>query len=53
MYIGQGMGILVSHLQENHNTSLYLGATGGIVSKIPNQDKRVLYYALVLPEIVY
>lgn len=49
MYTEQGMGILVSHLRKNHNTSLYLDATGGIVSKIPSQDKRVLYYALVLP----
>lgn len=29
--------------------SLYLDATGGDVSKIPDQPKRVLYYALALP----
>ncbi|XP_060780100.1 uncharacterized protein LOC132888110 isoform X2 [Neoarius graeffei] len=30
-------------------TCLYLDATGGVVQKLPNQSKRVLYYALVLP----
>lgn len=30
-------------------TTLYLDATGGVVQKVPNQSKRVLYYALVLP----
>ncbi len=49
MYTEQGMEILLSHLKDNHNTTLYLDATGGIVSKIPNQAKKVLYYALVLP----
>ncbi len=49
MYTEQGMEILLSHLKDNHNTSLYLDATGGIVSKIPNQAKKVLYCALVLP----
>ncbi len=29
--------------------ALYLDATGGVVSKIPDQPKRVLYYAIVLP----
>ncbi len=49
MYTEQGMEILLSHLKDNHNTSLYLDATGGIVSKIPYQAKKVLYCALVLP----
>ncbi len=49
MYTEQGMEILLSHLKDNHNTTLYLDATRGIVSKIPNQAKKVLYYALVLP----
>ncbi len=29
--------------------ALYLDATGGVVSKIPDQPKRVLYYAIFLP----
>lgn len=32
----------------NSNIPLHLDATGSIVNKIPNQTKRVFYYALVL-----
>jgi len=32
----------VHHLQTKSPVSLYLDATGGVVSKIPEQPKRVL-----------
>ena len=43
-----GINILAQHLKQTP-TALYLDATGGVVQKIPDQNKRVLYYALVLP----
>ena len=43
-----GINILAEHLKQTP-TALYLDATGGVVQKIPDQNKRVLYYALVLP----
>ncbi len=49
MYTEQGMEILLSHLKDNHNTTLYLDATRGIVSKYQIKLRKVLYYALVLP----
>lgn len=49
MYSELGMSILVHHLRSRLPVSLYLDATGGVVSKIPDQPKCVLYYALILP----
>lgn len=49
LYTEVGLSILVQHLGEKRHVSLYLDATGGVVSKIPEQSKRVLYYALTLP----
>ncbi|KAL0199342.1 hypothetical protein M9458_007882, partial [Cirrhinus mrigala] len=49
LYTEVGLSILVHHLREKKPVSLYLDATGGVVSKIPEQSKRVLYYALTLP----
>ncbi|KAG1959341.1 hypothetical protein F2P79_007101 [Pimephales promelas] len=45
----RGIGILVHHLQSKSPVSLSLDVAGGVVSKIPEQPKRVLYYALALP----
>ncbi|MES9880808.1 MAG: hypothetical protein ABW185_08000 [Sedimenticola sp.] len=38
------------YLEQNskHNTPLCLDATGSIIQKIPNQNKRIFYYALVM-----
>ncbi|KAK0149790.1 hypothetical protein N1851_009446 [Merluccius polli] len=47
MYNETGVGILVAHMRKKP-VKLYLDATGSVVSKIPDQKKRVLYYALVL-----
>lgn len=49
MYSELGISILVHHLRSRLPVSLYLDATGGVVSKIPDQPKCVLYYALALP----
>ena len=49
LYMDAGINILVEHLKQPTPVTLHLDATGGVVSKIPNQKKRVLYYALVLP----
>ncbi|KAA0724108.1 hypothetical protein E1301_Tti019644 [Triplophysa tibetana] len=48
MYSELGISILVHHLRSRLPVSLYLDATGGVVSKIPDQTKCVLYYALIL-----
>lgn len=42
-----GLNILPEHLKTTP-VSLYLDATGSVVQKIPEQKKKVLYYALVL-----
>ncbi|XP_073715784.1 uncharacterized protein [Misgurnus anguillicaudatus] len=50
LYTEVGVSILVHHLRKKETpVSLYLDATGGVVSKLPEQKKRVLYYALTLP----
>lgn len=49
LYSELGISILVHHLRSKSPVSLYLDATGGVVSKIPEQPKPVLYYALTLP----
>ena len=41
--------ITAYHLKTRKPITLLLDATGGVVSKIPNQEKRVLYYCLALP----
>lgn len=43
MYTELGMSILVDHLRRRLPVSLYLDATGGVVSKIADQPKQVLY----------
>ena len=48
LHTDTGINILAEHLKQTA-TALYLDATGGVVQKIPDQNKRVLYYALVLP----
>lgn len=48
MYTEKGISILVTHMRKKSPVTLYLDATGSVVSKIPEQKKRVLYYALVL-----
>ncbi len=48
MYTEKGISILVTHLRTKSPVTLYLDAIGSVVSKIPEQKKRVLYYALVL-----
>lgn len=42
MYTEMGISILVEHLRTKSPVTLYLDATGGLVSKLPNQPKRVL-----------
>jgi len=42
-YTELGISILVYYLQTKSPVSLYLDATGGVVSKIPEQPKRVLH----------
>ncbi|XP_048017998.1 uncharacterized protein LOC125249699 [Megalobrama amblycephala] len=49
LYTELGINILVHHLQSRSPVCLYLDATGGVVSKIPEQPNPVLYYALTLP----
>lgn len=49
LYTECGLSILVHHLRSRSPVALYLDATGGVVSKIPEQAKCVLYYAVVLP----
>lgn len=45
MYSETGIGILVGHLRKKAPVSLYLDARGSVVSKIPEQNKHMLYYA--------
>ena len=49
MYTDASVRILIEHLKRKEPVTLYIDATGGVVTKIPNQPKRVLYYAMVLP----
>lgn len=49
MYTEVGVSILVNHLRGEKKVALYLDATGGVVRKMPGDDKRVFYYALTLP----
>lgn len=44
LYSAMGMNILAHSLK-----TLYLDATGSVISNVPNQKKRILYYALTLP----
>ena len=44
-----GVSVLVNHLRSKKKVALYLDATGGVVRKIPGDNKRVFYYALTLP----
>lgn len=48
LYTEKGIGIMVAHLRKKSPLTLHLDATRSVVSKIPEQNKRVLYYALVL-----
>ncbi|KAK9961941.1 hypothetical protein ABG768_007335 [Culter alburnus] len=48
LYTETGMVILVQHLRKGPVT-LHLDATGGVVSRIPSQAKRVFYYSINLP----
>lgn len=49
MYTETGLSIIVQHLRKKTPVALYLDATGNVTSKIPDQAKRVFYYALTLP----
>ncbi|XP_024147265.2 uncharacterized protein LOC112158246 [Oryzias melastigma] len=49
LYTETGLFILVHHLRKGQPITLHLDATGGVVSKIPNQPKRVFYYSITLP----
>ena len=49
LYTQGGLNILAEHLKKPSPVTLYLDATGSVVQKIPDQNKKVLYYALVLP----
>ncbi|CAM4572758.1 unnamed protein product [Leuciscus chuanchicus] len=49
LYTETGIGILVDNLRDRSPVTLYLDATGSVISKIPNQTKPILYYALTLP----
>lgn len=49
LHTDTGIKILAEHLRRPLPVTLYLDATGGVVQKIPDQNKQVLYYALVLP----
>jgi len=48
MYTEKGISILVTHMRKKSPVTLYLDATGTVVSKIAEQKKIVLYYALIL-----
>lgn len=49
LYTDCGLQILAEHLKKSPPITLHLDATGSVMSRIPNQTKRILYYALVLP----
>lgn len=48
-YTETGLIILLEHLRKNGQITLFLDANDGVVQRPPNQQKRVLYYALSLP----
>lgn len=52
LFIKMAISILVEHLRNKSPVTLYLDTTGGLVSpcggKIPNQQKNMLYYSLML-----
>lgn len=48
MYTKKGLSILVTHMRKKSQVTFYLDATGSVVSKIPDQKKRILYYAFNL-----
>ncbi len=49
LYTDCGLRILAEHLKNSPPVTLHLDATGSVMSRIPNQSKRILYYAIVLP----
>ncbi len=49
LYTETGLVILLQHLRKGRPVTLHLDATGGVVSRIPSQTKRVLYYSINLP----
>ncbi len=49
LYTYCGLRILAEHLKNSPPVTLHLDATGSVMSHIPNQSKRILYYAIVLP----
>lgn len=49
LYTDCGLRILAEHLKNSPPVTLHLDVTGSVMSWIPNQNKRILYYALVLP----
>ncbi|KAI2645922.1 Pre-mRNA-processing ATP-dependent RNA helicase PRP5 [Labeo rohita] len=49
LYTETGLSILVSILRDRSPVSLYLDATGGVISRIPDQNRSILYYSLTLP----
>jgi len=48
LYTKTGMTIL-AHCLKKSQVTLYLDATGSIISSLPKQKKKILYYALTLP----
>lgn len=50
LYTEQGIAIFADHLRQSSPVTLFLDVTGGVVRRrrLPNQPKRVLYYALCL-----
>ncbi len=49
MYTETGISIVVQHLRTNNPLTLHLDTTDNVVSKVPSQSKRLLYYCLTLP----
>lgn len=49
LYTDCGLRILAEHLKNSPPVTLHLDATGSVMSRIPNQSKIILYYAIVLP----
>ncbi|XP_059386114.1 uncharacterized protein LOC132120908 [Carassius carassius] len=49
LYTETGLVIFIQHLRKGCPVTLHLDATGGVVSRIPSQPKRVLYYSITLP----
>ena len=48
LYTEKGIALTVEHLRQSSQVTLFLDATGGVVRRLHNQNKRVLYYALCL-----